>query len=220
MSSPWLYALTVSPLGFYLWMLAIWHSERHPRVVDGSVDFALLATGLGGLLVFGPAGQLAGRVLFGGNGPLERLAVLALYGLVAWLSARRSFRRLVVYQVEPSVLSSALDDVLRGLDGTFQPTLTGFEDRKGGRRLSLEFTPRLRSAVVEAFGPDAETLIRALQPLLRQRLRQVEAGRSRLAPALYGLSMFVMSAPMIGLLLTQPTAWAALRALLERLTGV
>lgn len=220
MSSPWLYALTVSPLGFYLWMLAVWHSERHPRVVAGSVDFTLLATGLGGLLVFGPAGQLAGRILFGGAGPFERLAVLALYGLVAWRLSRRSFLRLVVYQIEPSVLRSALDDVLRGLDGTFQATLSGFDDRKRGRRLSLEFTPWLRSAVVEGFGPDAETLIQALQPLLRQRLCQVDAGRSRLAPVLYGLSMIVMSAPMIGLLLTQPTTWAALRALLERLTGV
>src|SRR5882757_922117 len=51
MSSPWQYALTVGPLGFYLWVLAVWQSGRRPRVVRGLVDFALLAAGLGGVVL-------------------------------------------------------------------------------------------------------------------------------------------------------------------------
>ena len=220
MSNPWLYALTVAPLSFYLWVLALWHSGRHPRVVSGPADFALLAAGVGGVLVFGPAGQLAARVVFSRPDPLDWLALLSFYGLLACLLARRAIRRLVVYHVDPAILKSALHEALRPVAGSFQPTLTGFEDRHRGRGLTLELTPWLRSAVVETHGHDAEGLLRAIRPALRRGLRQVDAGASPVALVLYGLAIFVISSPLVGLFVTQPRTRAAFRALLERLTGV
>src|SRR5438309_1399111 len=62
MNGPWQYALTVGPLGFYLWVLGLWQSGRRPHVVRGLTDFTLLAFGVGGVLAFGPFGQLLARM--------------------------------------------------------------------------------------------------------------------------------------------------------------
>ena len=44
------------PLAAYLFVLALWHGGRHPRVVSGRVDFALLASGSAG---WSPSGRSA-----------------------------------------------------------------------------------------------------------------------------------------------------------------
>jgi hypothetical protein len=221
MSSPWLYALTVGPLGLYLWTLALWHSFRYPRVVSGLADYVLLSIGIGGVLAFGPFGQTVTRALFGHHPDLlDWMAVVSGLGLVASLGARRSLFRAVVYHVDAATLMGALDEVLHGVDGRFQRTLNGFEDRESGRGIVVDATGWLRSAVVEAYGRGAETLIQDVRPRLRERLRRVAVGPSRVAPVLYGLSLVVMTAPLVGMFLAQPRAREALRVLLERLRGV
>jgi hypothetical protein len=220
MSSPWLYALTVGPLGFYLWVLGLWHSYRHPKVVAGLLDFTLLALGVGGLLAFGPFGQFVTRMFLGEPDLVDRLVLVSGLGLVASLLARRSLHRLVVYHVDSDSLFAALDDVVRQVGGRFTRTLKGFEDAEGGRGVVVELTPWLRSAVVEAHGNDAERLIQEIRPKLRERLRTVTVGPSPIALTLYALSMLVMLAPLVGLFLTQPKAREALRVLLEKLRGV
>lgn len=220
MASPWQYALTVGPLGFYLWVLALWQSDRHPRVVRGLVDFALLAFGVGGLLAFGPFGQLAVRMLSRKPDLLDRMVLLSGLGLWASVLAHRSLRRLVVYQVDPESLIGTLAAVLSRTEGRFVRTLGGFEDLNTPRGLRIDFTRPLRCAVVEAYGRDPEGLIADLRPRLRDRLRGTTNGPSSVALALYGCSILVMLVPLLGLFLTQPRAREAFRVLLERLRGV
>jgi hypothetical protein len=222
MSSPWLYALTVGPLGFYLWTVALWHSHRHPRVVNGLVDYALLVFGLGGVLTFGPFGQFVARTLFGRPAALDWMVVASALGLCACLLARRSLYRVVVYHVEPAVLWAALEEVLGHpeVGRRFHRTLSGFEDTEGGRGLRVDVNRWLRSAVVEAHGRDAEELIQAVRPLLRERLRRHTVGPSRVAAVFYGLSIVVMTAPLVSLFVTQPRAREAFRVLIERIQGV
>lgn len=219
MSSPWQYALTVGPLGFYLWVLALWQSDRHPRVVRGLVDFGMLAFGIGGLLAFGPFGQLLARMISPRPGLPAYLVIVS--GLMLWASvlARRSLRRLVVYHVDADHLIPALADVLGQTGGRFVKTMTGFEDVSSARGLRVIFTRWLRCAVIEAHGLDAEGLIRALGPLLEHRLRSETTRRSAIAFSLFSASLLVMLAPLIGLFLTQPRARAMLRVWLERLRG-
>src|SRR5207244_13388422 len=90
MSGTWQYALTVGPLGFYLWVLALWQSGRHPRVVSGLVDHALLVFGVGGIIVFGPFGQLLARMIFGRPDVSDWVVIGAVLGLWATLVARRA----------------------------------------------------------------------------------------------------------------------------------
>ena len=165
MTSPWQYALTVGPLGFYLWVLALWQSDRHPRVVRGLVDFGMLAFGIGGVLAFGPFGQLLARMISPRPGlPSRGDRVVVLCGSVhACTSVGRD--RLVVYHVDPECLIPALADVLRQNRLRFVKTMAGFEDVTSTRRgLRVEFTRWLRCATVEAHGLDAEALIREIAP--------------------------------------------------------
>jgi hypothetical protein len=219
MTGPWHYALTVGPLGFYLWVLAFWQSGRHPRVVNGLVDFALLAFGLGGVLAFGPFGQFLARSIFGQPDLLDWLVILSGLGLSASVFARKALHRVVVYHIDEPSLLAALDSVLSETGGHFARTIAGFEDREASRGLRVEFTGWLRCATVEAHGRDPESLIQDIRRRLRRKLATVPTRPSPIALGLYGTSILVMLVPLIGLFLTQPRARQALRVLLERLRG-
>jgi hypothetical protein len=213
------YLLMVGPLAFYLWILAWWNSGRSPRVVPGLVDFGLLAFGLGGVLAFGPIGQLTARVLFGNPGTSDWLVILAGLGVLTSLLARKSLHRVVVYRVSPEDLRHALEASLAQTGGSFVRTLRGFEDRESGRGLNVEVTKWFRCALIEAHGRNPEGLIQEIRPRLRTRLRGSTSVPSALSLVLYGMSVAVMLAPLVTLFLTQPRARAALRVLLERLRG-
>ncbi len=219
MTGPWQYALTVGPLGFYLWVLAVWQGARHPRVVRGSVDFGLLAFGLGGLLAFGPFGQLLARMISPRPDVFDRLVVVSVLGLWAMYLGRKSSRRLVVYHIDADAIRPALDEVLSRNQGRFVKTMAGYEDVSMPRGLRIESTRWLRCAVVEAHGVDAEALIRDIHPFLEKRLRGETSPSSSIALTLYACSIVVMLVPLVDLLLSQPRARETLRVLLERLRG-
>ena len=220
MTSPWQYALTVGPLAFYLWLLALWQSGRHPRVVRGLVDFGWLAFGVGGLLAFGPFGTYATAILFGHPDATDRLAFFSALGLFASLLGRRALHRFSVYNVDAGSLDQALRDVLSRDGRSFARTLGGFEEAASGRGLRVEFAGRVGCASVEAYGRDPEGFVQEIRGPLRERLRVVSRPPSPVAFALYLGSLLVMIAPLFGLVLSQPHTRQALRALIHRLSGV
>jgi hypothetical protein len=217
MSSPVQLLLTVTPLAGYFYLLAIWQAGRHPRVIAGAVDATLLAVGVGGLILFGPFGQVVAEALFDRPGPLHWLLLTLTAALLVASLSRRSSRRLVVYHVAPETLESALRALL-GPDG-FVRTLDGYEDRARGRGLRVELSPRWQSAVVEARGRDPDALIASLVPRLRDRLRESPVPAAEVSMVFFGLSALTMLVPLTGYLLAQPHARAALRVLLEHLRG-
>jgi hypothetical protein len=218
MGSPWQHLLTVGPLGVYFGVLAFWQSGRHPRVVRGLVDFGLMAFGLGAVLAFGPFGRLVAAMISRRPepDPADRLIVVAILGLWGCLLAAKSLNRLVVYHIDPEGFTRALEDVLARCGGRFVRTLGGFEDRAAPRGVRVEITPWFRCAVVEAYGRDAEGLIREVRPRLRRRLAGVPASPSRVALALYAGSALTMLLPAVERLLSRPEALEALRLLLRR----
>jgi hypothetical protein len=219
MTPPVQILLSVVPLACYLYLVGIWQAGRHPRVVGGGLDVTLLALGVGGLVLFGPFGQLLAAMLFGRPDVVHWL-ILVLIGLlvVSWL-ARRASRRLVVYHVTAEDLDAALRQVDVVGPESFVPTLDGFEDRSRTCHLRLEYSPRWKTAVVEASGRDPSALIQALERPLRIRLGATPAPRSEGALIFFGLSTLTMLVPLTGYLLTQPRARAALRALFQHLHG-
>src|SRR5262249_26865019 len=108
MPSHWQLTASLGPLALYLFWLARAHGGRHPQVVSGPSDFALLALGLGGLVVFGPFGQVLVKILFGKPTALGWLTMTSGLALVAVLASRRAWRRLVVYHVDPDALERAV----------------------------------------------------------------------------------------------------------------
>jgi hypothetical protein len=218
MTTPLQLVLMVAPLAGYLYLLAVWHSGRHPRVVSGSVDAGLLALALGGLVVVGPFGRLLAGMLAGWPRPVQALGLIVVAALlVRWL-AHDARRRLVVYHVDPDVLDAPLREAL-GPD--LKPTSYGYASAEPAWAIHVKSSSRWQTVVIEAFGSgrDAESLIASLAPRLRERLRTLPARASGVSLVLFGLSALTMFIPVAGYLLASPRTRAALRGLLQHLQG-
>lgn len=213
-------ALMLGPMAFYLYVIAVWQSGRQPRVVAGPLDFGLLLLGVSGLLVFGPIGWLmvSRAATFGTPSVWAWLVFVSSLGLLAVPWIPRSFRRLVIYNIEPEQLDQALRDALQTLPKAFERTLTGYEDRESHRGVRVEASVRFRTATLEAYGGEAETLIRQLARELRARLRGPVHRPSAIAWILLAICLALIM-PVLGALLSRPQTRAALRALIERLHG-
>jgi hypothetical protein len=213
-------ALMLGPLTVYLYVIAVWQSGRRPRIVVGAVDYVLLLFGLSGLVLFGPVGRLLlGRATgLGTPSAWAWLAVVSALIAVAAPWVPRSFRRLVVYNVDRAGLDQALRATLDVLPGNFISTLRGVEDQKNYRGLSVEFTHWGRTAVIEAYGKHPEKFIGVVGQGLRAHLRPSLARPSPVAWGLLGLCLALVG-PVLIVLLSRPQTRAALRALMERLHG-
>jgi hypothetical protein len=217
MTNPVQLALMVTPLAVYLYLLAVWQAGRRPRVVTGSRDVWLLAMGLSGLVLFGPVGDWLAGLLSNSPRALHRLLLALVATLIVSRLARRSQRRLVIYHVDAANLHAALSAALG--PERFTRTLGGYEDRAGAHGVRVEHSPRWQWAVVDAFGAEADRLVAALGPELRDRFRSVPSTPSEVSLLLFGLSALTMLIPLAVHLLAQPRTRAALRVLLERLHG-
>jgi hypothetical protein len=218
MSLPMLVALTVGPLACYFYVVGVWQSGRHPRLVAGPLDFAVLAFGVSGLLTVGPVGQLLMRLIFGLPGPWAWGLWFLFLGLWAIVLAGWASRRTVVYNVEPARLAEAVGRALEEMPGgRFTATLGGFESADDGRAVLVEGFDRLRVGTVDARGKEAEALARALRPRLREQLSAVASRPTRVTWGLFVMSWITMLAPLVTFLITEPRARAAMRALLMRI---
>jgi hypothetical protein len=210
-------ALAVGPLAAYFVMMGVLHGARRPTVVPGPLDFALLAIGLGGVLVFGPVGRMLVDRLFPGPSLWAWLALASAYGLLALLWGPRSARRLVIYHIGPEELRQAVREALLVVPGSFSPTIRGFEDADHSRGLTFEVGDRLRAGVIEAYGREAEALVAALGPVLRERLREVRTRPSRLASIWFAVAALTLILPYASLWLGRSPVFEALRAWLQGL---
>jgi len=220
MGLPMQVALTVGPLACYFYLVGVWQSGRHPRVVAGPVDLAILAFGVSGLVTVGPVGQVSMGLIFGAPGPVAW--GLWLLFLVLWTAvfAGAASRRVVVYNLEPGRLVQAVQEAAAALPGSkFAATLGGSEATDDGRALHVEGIAALRVGTVDARGREPEALIRALRPLLRDRLSRAPTGPTRVTWGLFALSWATMLAPLAVFLFSEPKARAALRALWLRISG-
>jgi hypothetical protein len=208
-------ALAVGPLAAYFATLGVLQGGRRPVVVPGPLDFGGLAVGLGGLIVFGPVGNVLVNWLFPAPSVWAWLALASGYGLIVLLLAPRAGGRVVVYNVEPEILRGALHASMARMAGGFAPTVEGYEDAVRGLGVRAD-AGRLRAATIEAYGAEPERLIAELAPVLREHLATVESRPSRLAPAWFALATLTVLLPFAGLLLSRSPVIEAVRNWLVR----
>ncbi len=211
-------ALTAIPLSAYFYILGTLQGGRRPRVVSGPVDFALLAFGAGGLVAFGPVGQVVvGRVVGGGAGVWAWSAWTAL--LAAWTFAFSGWtaRRVAIYNIDRAGLDGAVRAALNEVGGDFRPTLRGYEDPARRSGVLIQASSRFLAGAVEAYGTGPEELIRALEPKLREAVARIPRRPSIVATALFAAACLATLVPAAAFLLTHPRARQAFRAILRPL---
>jgi hypothetical protein len=218
MTSEMQIVLAATPLAGYFYALCVFHGGKRPKMVSGPVDVGLLAFGLGGLVAFGPFGRaVLGRLVGEPAGPMAWtiwLGVVALWSLVLAGSASL---RISVYHVGPKELERAIAEALGHVPGQFSPTLNGFEDTKRGVGLTLKTLSWLRSGGIVVYGREPEILIRELKPQLKAALARFPQRSSAVTHIMFGLACLAMLVPFSNVLLTNPRAKDALRALLHSL---
>ncbi len=211
--------LTVGPLSAYFLVQGLWQGGRRSKVVPGPVDFAWLAFGIGGLLIFGPIGHVLVATIFPAPSLWAWLSLpsAALLGVLLWMP--RTTRRLVVYNVVPEILWRGLQKALEPQPEHFQRTVRGFEDVESGRGIAVEMGPGARTAVVEAYGTRPEELMERLDRGLRMALSDEPTTPRGTARVWLALASLLPLASVAWLLLERPQVQAALRALLGRFGG-
>ena len=140
--------------------------------------------------------------------------MVALWGVVL---AGMASRRLVVYHIGSDELERAVCDSLQYLGGRFSPTLKGLEDAERGSGVLVRPSRLMRSGSVEAYGREADALIRDLEPRLKSALAKCPQKASGVSHAMFGLACASMLVPIAGFLFANPRAKDAFRALLHSL---
>ena len=205
--------LTLGPLAVYLLSLGTWLAGRRSRVVAGWLDFACLAFGLGGLLSFGPIGHFLVHTLFPGPSLYAWLALPSMLFLAVMLGLPRASRRVVVYNITPDRLAAAVSLAAAALSGDFRPTVRGFEDAAGHRGFVVDPSPRLRTAVLDAYGQQADDLADSLARSLRRELQGVATGPAPLAWVWIGTAALIVMVPLALRLASRPQVRAMLRSI-------
>ena len=187
-------ATVVVPVALYFLILGLLNSRRHPQLLSGRYDFALLIAALGPLFVL-PILHYVGMTVLS-----VAAACGALAGGIALLAP--GGHRWVIYNVLPNEASNAVAKTLRHLGLSVQAGPAGFELPDEDAYVHVTAFPLLRNVSVRLCGVDA-----ALADAFRQHLgRSLQAMPAESSPTAIAL-LVVATAMMVG-----PLAMVAHRA--------
>lgn len=163
--------IALVPLGAYLAGLAAAHLRRRPVLVSGTLDVALLAAAVSGLVAVGPLALLAPAV---GRSPWS-LPVLALvFALAAAICVLVSRPRLVVYNITVDQVRPLVAEIVSSLDPQVRWAGESAALPERGFQLHIEGSGPLRTVSVvnvgersspEGWGEFARRLRRAVRGL-------------------------------------------------------
>ena len=166
--------LAFGPLAIYMLLLGTINLARRPLVVRGTRETLALGLALLGLAVVGPMQLFMPQEAATRFGNLVWLLLLGFYLLCLTLAVLLSRPRLVIYNVEPDALRSALDETARRID----PDATW-----AGKALSMplarvhlhveSFSPLANASLVASSDDQSLGGWRRLETALRAKLRHV-----------------------------------------------
>ena len=178
-------ATVVAPVALYFLILGLLNSRRHPQLLTGRRDFALLIIALTPLFAL-PALYYAG-VSF----PVVALSAMVVAGGVALLAPRG--RSWVIYNMSIGEARRTLTDALGALGLPVRTEGAGLKIEGSDARVVVGGFPLLRNVSVRLVGGD-EKLARRIERELARRLAAVSAETSPTAVAL----LLVATAMLIG----------------------
>ena len=162
------------PLVFYFAFLTYLHLQKTPTVLNGSLDFTLLAWGLFGLITFGPGRLIIPLYVFTAWGVFTWVFWIGFYFLVTIALARPFKNRLVIYHCKQELVLPAFFTLARKIDPKtdwsghvlslhglgMQWSVTS--DRFGGHMLFLPTNPSVKSPHQEMLQTQLTNLCRTL----------------------------------------------------------
>ena len=111
-----MFAFALLPLVLYFAFLTRLHFRSTPTVLNGSLDFTLLAWGLFGLITFGPGRLIIPLYVFTAWGVFTWVFWVGFYFLVVVALARQFKNRLVVYHCRRELVLPAFFALARQID--------------------------------------------------------------------------------------------------------
>ncbi len=180
-------ATVVVPVSLYFLLLGLLNSRRHPQLLSGRQDFALLMVALSPL-AFGPAMHY----LNGGLWMVPACVVLLIGGI--WALAPRG-RAWVIYNLPLSSARQTVIDAFEAMGRCSRNTPRGVEVEQGRAFVEFSSFPLLRNVSLRLVGGD-EDLWRTFESHLSLRLKSIETVPSPMAVSLLLVATAMIVAPM------------------------
>ncbi len=180
-------ATVVVPVSLYFLLLGLLNSRRHPQLLSGRQDFALLMVALSPL-AFGPAMHY----LNGGLWMVPACVVLLIGGI--WALAPRG-RAWVIYNLPLSSARQTVIDAFEAMGRCSRNTARGVEVEQGRAFVEFSSFPLLRNVSLRLVGGD-EDLWRTFESHLSGRLKKIETDPSPMAVSLLLVATVMIVAPM------------------------
>ena len=179
-------ATVVVPVALYFLILGLLNSRRHPQILPGRLDFALLLLALSPLFVVPVLHWV-------GISPVSISLAGAGVGVGILLLAPRG-RTWVVYNASALQARKAVNEALEAMHLTWTPHEDAFDLTHGRGRLEVSGFPLLRNVSIRYVGPDH--VGRTLGPELARALARVSAETPPSAVALLLVASAMMVAPL------------------------
>lgn len=186
--------LAFGPFAIYLLLIGWANLRRHPYVLAGARESALLGFGLMGFAVVGPMELFFPQTASNQFGAYVWLLLISMYLmlLVLWILVGRP--RLVVYNISPSQLRAVLSELAHKLDPEARWAGDSLALPTLDVQLHLESFGAMRNVTLVATGPQQNyNHWRRLESALRGVLREVSVPRNSKGYTLTAIGFLILA---------------------------
>jgi hypothetical protein len=196
-------SLTIAlvPLAFYLFVIGALNLGRRPRAITGSIDVALLAAALLGLVIVGPMNLFLPEAAAMRFGPFVWSLLVGFYSLCVLLCVLVARPRLVIFNVPLDTLREILPGVATKLDDGATFAGDALQLPNYGVQLHLDAMPTMRSVTLKAIGDrQSHSGWKRLQGELKAALRAVEVTPNPRGFSFVAIGLVLLAWPVLQLL--------------------
>jgi len=180
-------------VAIYLLLFGAINLARHPFVVSGTRDFAVLAVAAAGLVIVGPMDLFFPMVASIRFGPNVWLLMIALYALLVVFLVLLLRPRLVIYNLAPDELRPILADLAVRLDADARWAGDSLAMPNLGVQLHVDSVGKMRNVALVSSGPAQDHQgWRRLELALRAALAEVEVPRNFRAVSLISAAVIIL----------------------------
>ncbi len=178
---------SVAPVALYFLLLGLLNTRKHPQLLTGRQDSAMLTLALSPLMI-------APVIHWLGGGLHTALACGLLLAGGVWLLSPRG-RTWVVYNLPVSSVRRSAKHILKSMGISASLTAAGLQFDDGDGRIDLSHFPILRNVTLRLTG-GSEDIWRTFETRLHEQLQHVETEPSPMAVSLLLVATAMIVAPM------------------------